>query len=152
MARKPSTPLESAVRWLERHEPSTISVRDLHRGPCNGKGTVDTAHMLADILEMAGAIRLLPSPREPRPGRPTRLYAVNPSAKRLAEEKARDEAAKRAIKQAPRAASELYVLTERLQDVLAAAHRAEQDQDARRAYALAGEHYRAMRDYATERS
>ena len=74
----PDEKARSVLRWLEKHGAATVTVRDLHRGPLGGKGPVDQAEALAQMLEVHGALRCLP-PGRARPGRPkSPAYAVNP--------------------------------------------------------------------------
>lgn len=53
---------------------------------------------------------------------------------------------KRAVRKAGAATAEAWSMAERMQDVLAQAHREATDKEARVALSLAGEHYRKMRD------
>lgn len=68
------------------------------------------------------------------------------AAKALADQE-RAQIVKRAVRKAGGAHAELYTMAERMQDVMAQAHREATDSAARREYALAGEHYRKMRDH-----
>lgn len=84
--------------------------------------------------------------------RPEQVRKYAEKAKRekaeLREQRERQEAARisRAVKKRGGALAELYAMSERMQDVLAQAHREEEDTEARRALSLAGEHYRRLRD------
>jgi hypothetical protein len=82
---------------------------------------------------------IFPLPREER----TRRQQAGREAKKRRGEA---QAVRRALKRRSAAASELYAMTERMQDVLAQAHDAERDPVAREAYARAGRLYRSMRD------
>jgi hypothetical protein len=74
----PDQKIRSARRWLQRHAKSTVTLRELHRGPFGGKGPVDQAEALARSLEHLGALRRLPA-ESSGPGRPKSPgYAVNP--------------------------------------------------------------------------
>jgi len=66
--------------------------------------------------------------------------------RRLARERRRDGATHRAVRKSGAATAEAWAMAERLQDVLAQAHRETQDREARAALSRAGEHYRKMRD------
>jgi hypothetical protein len=75
----PDDPTRRALRWLEKRGESTVSVRDLHRGPVGSQRAVEHADQLARTLEALGALRLIPADN-PRPGRPmSPKYSVNPS-------------------------------------------------------------------------
>lgn len=65
---------------------------------------------------------------------------------RLLRDQLRSEAATRAAKRAGGAIAEAYAMAERMQDVLGQAHREATDPERRRALAVAGQHYRQMRD------
>lgn len=67
-------------------------------------------------------------------------------AERALREQERELAVKQAVKKAGAALAEAYATAERMQDVLAQAHRETEDSEARRALSLAGEHHRRMRD------
>jgi hypothetical protein len=58
----------------------------------------------------------------------------------------RERAIKQAVRKAGAAEQELYAMAERMQDVMGQAHREATDREKREHYALAGEHYRKMRD------
>lgn len=78
----------------------------------------------------------------------TKLYNRRRRAERKAlERQERNSAIKVAVKKAGGAQAEAYAMAERMQDVLGKAHREATDPEARREYALAGEHYRKMRDH-----
>lgn len=58
----------------------------------------------------------------------------------------RDQAIKQAVRKAGAGLAEAYAMAERMQDVLAQAHREATDPEARAALSAAGEHHRRMRD------
>lgn len=72
--------------------------------------------------------------------------AAESAAARALKEQERQQAIKRAVRKAGAAEQELYAMGERMQDVMGQAHREATDPEKRRHYALAGEHYRKMRD------
>jgi len=54
---------ERAVAWLARRGASTVTVRELHRGPVGGgHGSAQPAHGTAERLEREGHLRRLPDP------------------------------------------------------------------------------------------
>jgi hypothetical protein len=69
--------------------------------------------------------------------------------RRLAREAKEGKAAKRVVRKAGAALSELYANCERMQDVLAQARHEVDDPDASRSLAAAEKHYREMRDAVT---
>jgi transposase len=74
-----------------------------------------------------------------------RLQATKADAARArADREARQIA--QAVRKNGAGLAELYAMAERMQDVIAQAHREEGDRDARRHLGLAGQHYRRMRD------
>jgi hypothetical protein len=69
-----------ALLWLRRRGESSVTQRDLHRGPLDGRGSAEKANELAQTLVAVGALRKLEDEGPPRPGRPPSPgYAVNPS-------------------------------------------------------------------------
>ena len=68
------------------------------------------------------------------------------AAARALREQERQQAIKRAVRKAGAATQEAWAMAERMQDVLAQAHRETEDREARRALSEAGVHYRKMRD------
>jgi hypothetical protein len=66
--------------WLERHHEPTVSLRDLHRGPLNSRGSVEQVQKLAQRMVELGALRELdvepPGPAGGRPPGPR--YQINP--------------------------------------------------------------------------
>jgi Protein of unknown function (DUF3987) len=74
----PDDKTRRALRWLERRGEPTVTVRELHRGPCGTRGPVEQAQELARGLERLGALRPLLA-AESALGRPkSPAYAVNP--------------------------------------------------------------------------
>jgi replicative DNA helicase len=74
----PDASLRAAVRWLKQRGDSTVTQRDLHRGPLAGRGTAEDAASLADRLETLGVIRRA-AIRPTGPGRPQGpTYHVHP--------------------------------------------------------------------------
>jgi replicative DNA helicase len=74
-----------ALGWLTARNKPTVTVRELHRGPLGGRSTADDATALAESLEQYGALR--PSIRDDHtgPGKPSRVYEVNPAILRHAD-------------------------------------------------------------------
>lgn len=70
----------------------------------------------------------------------------NRDAARALRERQREQELKRAVRKAGAALAEAYAVAERMQDVLAQAHRETDDSQARRHLSTAGTHYRQMRD------
>ena len=72
--------LKRAARWAA--ERGTFTLRDLERGPLNGRGSRDDADRLAHLLEEHGYARPLSAPaRSSAEGRPpSPRYEVNPAA------------------------------------------------------------------------
>lgn len=88
---------------------------------------------------------------DPDYARRSALRSKHYNAQRRSERKALKEQEQRlrikhAIQKAGGARAELYTMAERMQDILAQAHREASDREARQAFSLAGEHYRKMRD------
>jgi hypothetical protein len=76
---EPDGLVRRALRWLERAESKTVTIRDLQRGPLGGGSTAEQAHELADRLVKIGALRAAAQPTTGRPGRPpSPSYEVNP--------------------------------------------------------------------------
>jgi Protein of unknown function (DUF3987) len=78
----PDEKVRRALRWLERQDADTVTVRDLQRGPLGGRGTAEQAEVLATSLDALGALRALPRAAG-RPGRPASpAYSINPHLRR----------------------------------------------------------------------
>lgn len=73
--------LKRAARWARQR--SAFTLRDLERGPLNGRGGREDADRLAGLLEEHGYARALPSPAPPSAGGrpPSPRYEVNPAAR-----------------------------------------------------------------------
>jgi hypothetical protein len=81
---EPDPMVRRALRWLERQVETTVTVRDLHRGPLGSRGPAGPAHELAARLIEHGALRPLTN-EEPRsgPGQPpSPRFAINPHLRR----------------------------------------------------------------------
>lgn len=78
---EPDEHTRRALRWLERQDESTVTVRDLHRGPLGGRGPAERAQELAARLVNLGALRQAHQATAPHgPGQPpSPSYAVNPN-------------------------------------------------------------------------
>jgi hypothetical protein len=70
-----SQPWRRALSWLSRWDESTVTQRQLQRGPLNGRGTADDARQLAQELVAFGALRPLDVART---GPPSPAWAINP--------------------------------------------------------------------------
>jgi DNA-binding CsgD family transcriptional regulator len=68
------------------------------------------------------------------------------AALKALEERERQQHLMKTVRKAGGAMAEMYSMAERMQDVLAQAHRETENREARAALAAAGEHYRKMRD------
>lgn len=100
------------------------------------------------IAEAVGfdALSLPPEPSPRQPGRQAEWARRRREAEAaLAREHERRQI-KRALRSAGKALSEAYAAAERMQDVIAQAHREASDREVRRALSVAGEHHRKMRD------
>jgi replicative DNA helicase len=69
-----------ALTWLASHDESTVSQRDLQRGPLGGRGTAAQAKQLVDSLVAAGALRQVNAVSDSRPAHrpPGPRYEINP--------------------------------------------------------------------------
>jgi hypothetical protein len=69
----PDPDTRKAMQWLERRGETTVTQRDLHRGPLAGRGTSKDTQQLVERLERLGILRALPGEH------PTsRRYHVHP--------------------------------------------------------------------------
>ena len=69
----PDPDTRKAMQWLERRGETTVTQRDLHRGPLAGRGTSKDTQQLVERLERLGILRALPGEH------PTsRRYEVHP--------------------------------------------------------------------------
>jgi transposase len=72
--------------------------------------------------------------------------AKRKAAARALEREQREKAIKQAVRKSGAALSEAYAMAERMQDVIAQAHRESNDPEVREALSMAGTHHRRMRD------
>lgn len=80
------------------------------------------------------------------PARAKRQSMRQSARRRAMREQAKGDAVRQAVRKAGAATAEAWQMAERMQDVLAQAHRETEDREARAALSRAGVHYRKMRD------
>ena len=81
----PDEKVRRSLQWLSARARSTVSLRELHRGPLGARGSTEDALALAEGLTQYGALRPIPAVHS-GPGRPpSPTYEIHPHLLRQAD-------------------------------------------------------------------